>query len=320
MTGEFDLIRRHFSPATDHTFLAGGDDAALIDPVPGRQLAVSADMLVSGRHFLAADDPADIGYKALAVNLSDLAAMGALPRWATLAIALPEADDGWVAAFAGGFLGLAREHGVDLIGGDTTRGPLTIAVQIMGEVAPGRALRRDGARAGDDLWVTGTLGDAACALAQIVGSRRLDPGHAAAALARHYRPVPRNAFGLALVGLANSCIDVSDGFVADVGHIAQRSGVRIKIDWALVPLHPAITVHRADPAIRDAALAGGDDYELAFTAPGAVRDAIAEASARIGVMATRCGRVMAGAGVVAVAVDGDGSPIPLARPGFDHFR
>ena len=317
MTTEFDLIRRHFSPPTHHTVLAGGDDAALIQPTPGAQLVVSADMLVAGRHFLADDDPADIGHKALAVNLSDLAAMGALPRWVTLAIALPEADDTWVAAFARGFLDVAREYGVDLVGGDTTRGLLVIAVQIMGEVMPGLALRRDGAREGDDLWVTGTLGDAALGLAQIRGARPLAPDHAAAALARHYRPAPRVAFGQELSGIASACIDVSDGLAADVGHVAARSSASIVIDWAQVPLHAAVLPHRGDPLVREAALAGGDDYELAFTAPPARRDAIAAASARTGLPATRCGRVRAGSGVV--VLDRDGAPIVLARQGYDHF-
>lgn len=317
MTTEFDLIHRHFSPSTQHTVLAGGDDAALIALTPGAQLAVSADMLVADRHFLAGDDPADIGHKALAVNLSDLAAMAAWPRWATLAIALPEADEKWVAAFAKGFLDLAGEHGVDLVGGDTTRGPLTIAVQIMGEVMPGLALRRDGAREGDDLWVTGTLGDAALGLAQIRNARRLAPDHSAAALARHYRPTPRVAFGRVLCGIASACIDVSDGLVADVGHVAARSSVRIVINWARVPLHPAIQRHRGDPLIRTAALAGGDDYELAFTAPPARRGAIAAASASAGLAATRCGQVVAGAGVV--VLEQDGAAIALARAGYDHF-
>ena len=318
MTTEFDLIHRYFSPSTQHTVLAGGDDAALIQLTPGAQLAVSADMLVAGRHFLAADEPADIGYKALAVNLSDLAAMGAWPRWATLAIALPEADETWVAGFASGFLDLAREHGVDLIGGDTTRGPLTITVQILGEIMPGLALRRDGAGRGDDLWVTGTLGDAALALAQILGAGPLTPDHADAALARHYRPTPRAAFGRALGGIASACIDVSDGLAADVAHVAARSSVRVVIDWGRVPLHPAIRRYRGDPSIRAAALAGGDDYELAFTAPRARRNAIASISASTGLPVTRCGRVEAGSGVV--VLDEDGAPIVLAQSGYDHFR
>lgn len=318
MTTEFDLIHRHFSPPTHHTVLAGGDDAALIRLTPGAQLVVSADMLVAGHHFFADDDPVDIGHKALAVNLSDLAAMAAWPRWVTLAIALPEADDTWVAGFARGFLDLAREHDVDLVGGDTTRGPLTIAIQIMGEVMPGGALRRDGACEGDDLWVTGTLGDAALGLAQVRGDRPVAPDHEAIALARHHRPTPRVAFGRALGGIASAGIDVSDGLAADVGHVAARSSVRVVIDWAQVPLHPAIQRHRSEPSIRAAALAGGDDYELAFTAPRARRDAIASISAGTGLPVTRCGQVEAGIGVV--IVDASGAPIVLAQQGYDHFR
>lgn len=317
MTTEFELIQRHFSPPTRHTVLAGGDDAAVIDLDPGSQLVVSADMLVAGRHFLVDDTPFDIGYKALAVNLSDLAAMAARPRWVTLAIALPEADDAWVAQFARGFLDLAREHDVDLVGGDTTRGPLTIAVQIMGEVAAGRALRRDGARAGDDLWVTGTLGDAALGLAQIQGGRRLSPDHEAAALGRHFRPSPRVAFGRALGAVASACIDVSDGLVADVGHVARRSGVHIAIDWPSVPLHRAIAHDRGDAVVRAAALSGGDDYELVFTAPVSRREAVAALSAGIGLPATRCGRVEPGEGVVVL---NEGAPMLLAQQGYDHFR
>src|SRR5512145_2793 len=208
MLSEFDIIARYFSPATSHTVLAGGDDAALVAVRPTMELVVSTDMLVGGRHFYE-DAPAyDVGYKSLAVNLSDMAAMGALPRWATLSLALPAADEAWLDAFARGFLDLARLHDVDLIGGDTTRGPLNICVQILGEAPAGKALRRSGARPGDDVWVSGALGDAAAALAHRRGELELRGADLATALERLQRPQARLALGQGLIGMASSAIDV----------------------------------------------------------------------------------------------------------------
>ena len=317
MTSEFDLIRRYFSPPTRHTLLAGGDDAALVAVAPGQALAVSTDMLVAGRHFHVDADPAGVGHKSLAVNLSDMAAMGALPRWVTLSLALPDADERWVGAFMSGFLELAARHDVDLIGGDTTRGPLTISVQIMGEVEVGAALRRDAAEPGDDLWVSGTVGDAALALAARGGEITLSPAQRAFADARLDRPTPRVALGRALVGKARACIDVSDGLVADVGHIAERSGVRAVIDWSRVPLSAAASALRSEPVMRRAALSGGDDYELAFTAVPGARAAIEAAGARTGVGVTRIGQIEAGEGVQ--VQDGSGRAVELEEAGFDHF-
>lgn len=317
MTSEFDLIRRYFSPPTRHTLLAGGDDAALVAVAPGQALAVSTDMLVVGRHFLADADAVGVGHKSLAVNLSDMAAMGALPRWVTLSLALPDADERWVGAFMSGFLELAALHDVDLIGGDTTRGPLTICVQIMGEIAVGMALRRDTAVPGDDLWVSGTVGDAALALAAQRGDIVLGRAQRTCADARLDRPTPRVALGRALVGKASACIDVSDGLVADVGHIAERSGVRAVIDWSRVPLSAAASPLRDDPVMRRAALSGGDDYELAFTAPPGMRGAIEAAGARTGVAVTCIGQVEAGAGVQ--VQDGGGRAVEMVEAGFDHF-
>lgn len=317
MLSEFELIRRYFSPATRHTLLAGGDDAALVAVTPGQALAVSADMLVSGRHFLAAADADSVGHKALAVNLSDMAAMGAIPRWVTLSVALPDANEEWVGAFMRGFLALAGDHDVDLIGGDTTRGPLTISVQVLGEVAVDAALRRDAAQPGDDLWVSGTMGDAALALAAHRGEIALDPEHGALARHRLDRPTPRVRLGCALAGHAKACIDVSDGLVADVGHIAERSGVRVVIDWSRVPLSAATSGLRDVPVVRRAALSGGDDYELAFTASPATRGAIEAAGAGVGVAVTRIGRVQAGQGVR--VEDASGEEIALEGGGFDHF-
>jgi thiamine-monophosphate kinase len=253
----------------------------------------------------------------MAVNLSDMAAMGARPRWATLSIALPEADEAWIGGFMDGLLALARRHDTDLVGGDTTRGPLTVCIQVMGEVAPERALLRSGARPGDDVWVSGALGDAALALAALQGRARLDTGVMAAALRCLERPEPRVALGLALGGIACACIDVSDGLVADVGHVAARSGVAIRIDWSRVPLGAAAVAGRNDPLVRACALSGGDDYELAFCAPPARRLAVESAGAAAGVPVTRIGVVEPGDGVR--VVDEGGAPVQLEAAGFDHF-
>jgi len=314
---EFDLISRFFSPPTRHTLLAGGDDAALIAVRPGMALAVSTDMLVSGRHFLEDADAAGVGHKSLAVNLSDMAAMGACPRWFTLSLALPAGDERWIEAFMEGLLALADAHDVDLIGGDTTRGPLAICIQIMGEVEPGAALLRSGARVGDDLWVSGSVGDAALALASGRGEIELSPAHRALAQARLDRPQPRVALGLALAGIAHGCIDVSDGLVADVAHVAKRSGAAAVIDWARVPLSAEATALRENPTVRQAALGGGDDYELAFTAAAGRRDDIEALSARLNLALSRVGRIEAGTGVT--VIDAAGRAMELAEAGYDHF-
>ena len=315
---EFEIIRRYFSPTTDHTVLAGGDDAALIAITPGMELAVSTDMLVSGRHFFVDAEPYGVGYKSMAVNLSDLAAMGARPRWVTLSLALPAADERWLEQFAYGFLDLARAHDVDLIGGDTTRGPLSICVQIMGEIACGKGLRRSGARAGDELWASGTLGDAALALAHVRGDFELHAQDRDYALKRLDHPQPRVALGQGLVGLATGAIDVSDGLVADVGHIAEASSVRAVIDWESVPLSAVAAGYRQHPLVQRAALAGGDDYELAFTVPPDQRSAVEALGGRLGLALTRIGRIEPGTG--AIVLDKSGKQLALAETGFDHFR
>src|SRR5687768_11113079 len=237
---EFELIRRYFTRPTPGAVLGVGDDAALVRVRAGMDLAVSVDLLIEGRHFFAKSDPVRLGHKALAVNLSDMAAMGAQPRWATLGIALPRADARWVGAFARGFFALAGRHRVDVIGGDTTRGPLAIAVQIMGEVPHGRALRRDGARAGDDVWVSGQLGGAALAVAAAKGELKVPAGERRALEQRLDAPVPRIALGIALCGIAHSAIDVSDGLLADLGHICERSQVRAVIEWESLPAAPFV--------------------------------------------------------------------------------
>lgn len=321
MPTEFELIKQHFTHATPRTLLGVGDDAALIKPTRGQVLAVAADMLVGGRHFFMNTDPASVGHKALAVNLSDMAAMGAVPRWATLGIALPRADARWVAAMSKGFMKLARRHGVDLIGGDTTRGPLNLCVQIIGEVPARQALRRDGAKPGDDIWVSGTLGDAAMAVAAKNKRIRLKPAELKQALQRLDWPVPRIALGVALRGVARSAIDVSDGLIADLGHICERSGVAAVVAIERLPVSPLMRRYREAPAARAALLGGGDDYELCFTAAPAKRAAVARAASRTRTRVTRIGRVIrAPEGACSVVVvDGDGLPVAAGQKGFDHF-
>ncbi len=319
MPSEFDLIRRHFSPSTTQTLLAGGDDAALLVPTPGHVLAVSTDMLVEGTHFLPGTDPRRLGHKTLAVNLSDLAAMGARPRWVFLALALPlpRVDEDWLAAFSAGFLALAAVHRVDLAGGDTTRGPLDLCVTVIGEVMTGHALRRDGAVPGDDVWLSGCTGEAAIGLAALRGTVAVDAIDEARCRERLEQPQPRVALGLALAGLASAAIDVSDGLVADLGHLATRSACGIDVHWARLPQSSALA--GVDGKRRAAAiLAGGDDYELAFTASPVNRDAVLAAAQAAGIVVTRIGATAAGPAGVRV-LDPRGFDIAPARGGFDHF-
>jgi thiamine-monophosphate kinase len=301
----------------------------------GEALVVATDTLNAGIHFPEATAPADIGWKALAVNLSDLAAMGARPAWCTLSLSLPQADDAWVDAFLDGFLALAERHDVALVGGDTTRGPLSLCVTVHGFVDVVRALRRDGARVGDDVWVTGTLGDAAgalsllqeagkivapvCEAAPVLRAADAAGLQALAALRpRLDRPMPRIEAGRALGGLASAAIDVSDGLVADAGHVATASGVAMELDIEALPVSDALHAAFPDDARRHALQAtGGDDYELCFTAAPADRDAVRAALAGVGLDATRIGRVVAGQGVHARRADG--TPWHAERPGHDHF-
>ncbi|WP_038203922.1 thiamine-phosphate kinase [Xenophilus azovorans] len=323
--GEFELIARHFTrpvPPGGSVALGVGDDCALLAPAPGMQLAVSSDMLVEGRHFLATVDPAALGHKALAVNLSDLAAAGAKPLAFTLALALPSVDDAWLAGFARGLFALADAHGCTLAGGDTTRGPLTICVTVFGEVPAGGALLRSGARAGDDLWVSGTLGDARLALEVFRGTLAVPAEVFAAARARMERPTPRVALGQALRGTATSAIDVSDGLAGDLGHVLRASGVGATLDAdaaaARVAARGAPGMEAFDaPAWRSLALAGGDDYELAFTAPAAARAAVEAAGRAAGTPVTRIGRIEAEPGLR--IVDAQGAPVAQRFASFDHF-
>ena len=317
--GEFGLIERHFSPPTTHTLLAGGDDAALLEPAPGRQLAVTTDMLVEGVHFLPGTDAEALGHKTLAVNLSDLAAMGAEPRWAFLALALPEADEAWCAAFMAGFQALARRHGTDLAGGDTTRGPRNLCVTLVGEVTPGRALRRDAARPGDDLWLSGCTGEAAAGLWLRLG--RVPAGAAGAAErvrceARLDRPEPRVALGRAVSGLAHAAIDVSDGLLADLGHVCRASGTGAELWWSRLP-HSSALSWLSPRARAEAVLSGGDDYELILTAPPEARHHMTAAAIASGTPLARIGRVSAEPGVR--VLDRVGRDLTPDRRGFDHF-
>ena len=311
--GEFDLIARiRARVATRADVVLGiGDDAALLAPPPGRQLVVTADTLNDGVHFPRGTSPADIGWKALAVNLSDLASMGAEPAWCTLSLSLPQSDPAWIEGFLDGFLALAGQHGIALVGGDTTRGPLSIAVTAMGLVEPGRALRRDGARVGDEVWVTGTLGDAAGGLAL------LDREPVPALRARLDRPTPRVAAGRALAGIATACVDVSDGLLADLGHVCARSHVAAHLDVDALPASAALreAFGEADRIALQAS--GGDDYELCFTASADASADIDAVSARLGLQITRIGRIVAGEGVH--PVDAKSQPWSSPRRGYDHF-
>lgn len=311
MLSEFELVRRYFGRGAPSALLGVGDDAAILAPTPGAELAFATDLLLEGRHFRAHDDPRALGHKALAVNLSDMAAMGARPRWALLAIALPEADEAWLAAFADGLYTLAARFGVDLVGGDTTRGPRTLCVAILGEVPAGQALTRAGARPGDDVWVSGELGGAALALAR--------PSEADAdATRRLAAPEPRVSLGERLRALASSAIDVSDGFAQDLGHILEASGVCARVRYEALPRHPALERPGVDEALRRrCVLAGGDDYELVFTAAPAARAAIEEVGRALGVRLSRVGTIERGAPQLAI-VDARGAPIEPPR-GFDHF-
>ncbi|TKR29774.1 thiamine-phosphate kinase [Luteimonas gilva] len=315
VTGEFDLIDRIRARARGRpdVILGIGDDAALLQVPAGKQLAVTMDALNAGVHFPAETGAADIGWKALAVNLSDLAAMGAQPAWCTLSLSLPLAEEAWIDAFLDGFLELAQRHEVALVGGDTTRGPLSVCVTAHGFVDAGKALRRDGAEPGDDLWVSGTLGDAAGALAQRRVGRAIDP----ALRSRLDRPFPRLPLGLSLVGFASAAIDVSDGLLADAGHLCARSGVGAEIDVAALPSSAALRAAFDADALRTLQATGGDDYELCFSAPPQARAAVEAASDRTGTPVTRIGRIVEGDGVRVLLADG--SEWRPANAGYEHF-
>ncbi len=317
---EFELIERYFAkvgPSRGDVVLGVGDDAALLSVPPGHELVACTDTLVDGRHFPAGTRADDVGWRALAVNLSDLAAMGATPAWATLALTLPAIDEDWLEGFATGFAALATAHQVALVGGDTTRGPLTITVQALGFVPAGTALRRRGARPGDLVYVTGWPGDAAAGLALIEGRLGGQGANRGALEGKFRRPEPRVAFGQRLRGVASACIDVSDGLAQDLGRLAAASGVGATIRAAELPLSRALYALAGESRAREFALGGGDDYELLFTVPPAARQALAAVGGGAGAPACHCiGEVGAGRGV---RVLGERGELPVPR-GWDHFR
>ncbi len=322
-TPEFALIAKHFTRAPRRGVLGIGDDCALVDVTPGKQLAISTDTLVAGVHFFADTDAHLLGHKVLAVNLSDLAAMGATPKFFTLAITLPSIDDTWLADFAKGMFALADQYDMVLIGGDTTRGPLSMTLTVMGQVTPGRALQRDHAKAGDEIWVSGTLGGAALALRHLRNEIKLTSTGLQTVLDKLLVPQPRIGLGMRLASLSPAniaAIDISDGLVADLGHICERSGLAAEIDWTKLPLHPAL-LPKAKEVRMSCALAGGDDYELCFTAPESARGALAGIAADMSLPLTRIGAMTVGKVGVMVR-DESGALLPatdIGGGGFDHF-
>lgn len=316
---EFELIRRFFATqpiARRDVALGIGDDGALLDPPPGMQAVITTDLLVAGVHFLPEADPVSVGHKALAVNLSDLAAMGAEPAWFTLNLCLPQVDERWLAAFCEGMYGLARRYNVQLIGGDTSRGPLAIAIQAGGWVPHGQALRRDGAQPGDRLFVTGELGAAGLALRHQRGECRLSEADLAAVVDRLDRPMPRLEAGMRLRGIASSAIDLSDGLVADLGHVleASRTGARVYLER--LPL-PAVYRERLAELGWDVALANGDDYELLFTVPEKDLPRLEAVRSDFGCRVTDIGEITAGSGLT--LLERDGAVYHPRRRGHDHF-
>ena len=318
--GEFDLIARYFTRPARRAVTGVGDDCALWQPQSGMQLAVSSDMLVEGRHFLSTVAPQRLGHKALAVNLSDLAACGARPLAFTLALSLPRVDEAWLQGFSHGLFLLADAHGCELIGGDTTQGPLNICITVFGEIPPGDALLRGAAQAGDDIYVSGTVGDARLALEVFRGSLSLGAELFETARLRMEQPQPRVALGLALRGIANACIDISDGLVGDLGHIMKASGVGAVLTTGWVADSAAISpALQSLPMSRrlDMALAGGDDYELLFTAAPDQAQAVQEAANDCNLPVTCIGRISAGQGLQVMDIHG----MPMSRRfvSFDHF-
>jgi len=321
MLSEFDLIKQYFQrarPGHAGTVLGIGDDCALLQPAPGKQMAISSDMLVEGRHFFAGANARMLGHKSLAVNLSDLAAMGARPTAFTLALALPEADRDWLAGFSAGLFAIADAFDCELIGGDTTRGPLTICITVFGDLSPGCALRRAAAQVGDDVWISGTLGDARLALGAYWREQTLSPDELARAAPRMHMPTPRVALGrlLAEGGLAHAALDISDGLIGDLGHILAASNVGATLDADALPAGPVLAT-QGQALRRRFTVAGGDDYELCFTAPVQHRQAIAQAGLACATPVTRVGAIDALPGLR--WTDGAGVALELGLRGWDHF-
>jgi thiamine-monophosphate kinase len=323
---ETDIIEHYFhqsglcaDPALQRGIALGiGDDCALLNIPRGKQLAVSVDALVEGVHFPRGADPARIGYRALAVNLSDLAAMGADPLCFTLALTLPKAEEAWLEGFAAGLRECAMQYGCPLVGGNLARGPLQMAIQVQGLVPTGAALLRSGARAGHDVYVSGTTGRAGLFLDCLEGKYAgVSDAQREELCTAYYRPEPRLALGQALRGIASAAQDVSDGLLADLAHVARSSKVQITVDIAAIPLAGVLTALCTSTAVFKLALTAGDDYELVFTAPAGKKKAVAAAAKKAGVRVSRIGKVTKGEGVQ--VLDLSGRPMNFSKPGFDHF-
>lgn len=319
---EFDIIARYFAQATaerDDVVLGIGDDAAVIEPPAGQQLVVAIDTLVAGVHFPLDTEPYDIGWKALAVNLSDLAAMGAEPAWLTLALTLEHNDEKWLGAFSRGLADLAGQYGVQLVGGDTTRGPLTVTVQVAGYLPAGQALTRKGVRQGDDIWVSGTLGDAALGLRMVQGQLEADDAAKATLRRRLDRPQPRLALGMALRGIASSCIDISDGLLADLGHLCTAGDCGAGLHYAELPLSSAARqLIATDPGLGELPLIGGDDYELCFTAPASRHADIRSLATQLDYPLTCIGQIETERGIR--CQEPDGRMKNVSGHGYRHFN
>lgn len=320
MSSEFNIIEKYFTRPTPKADLGVGDDAALVRVSEGNQLVISSDMSVAGTHFFADAAPYDIGWKSLAVNVSDMAAMGANPKWATLSISLPTIHEAWLAEFSRGFFACAEAFHIDLIGGDTTRGPLNISVTIMGEVPTGKALTRSGAQLGDDIWVSGKLGDAALALALLQKRYKIDVNWQDKELEKRLsslnRPQPRIALGLALRGVATSCIDISDGLLADLGHILSASNLGAEVHLEKLPMSLYHVNHLSEPEIQICVLTGGDDYELCFTAPASKRKDIELIGEQHHILLTCIAVTRMDNALQAIHKD---TELNLRSKGFDHF-
>lgn len=317
--GEFDLIDRFFKRPARRADLGVGDDCALLSPRPGHQLALSTDMLVEGRHFLSTADPVRLGHKCLAVNLSDLAACGAEPRAFLLSLALPRADESWLEGFSQGLFALADAHGCELIGGDTTQGPLNISITVIGDVPQGLALLRSGAQEGDDIYVSGSLGDARLALEAFRGHLSLPESVFARCRERMERPLPRVALGMALRGIASAAADISDGLLGDMGHILRQSGVgaQLHVDACENLLACRHEIDLPASWRRTCTLSGGDDYELVFTAPPSRRSAVEQAAQISQTPVTRIGTITQAPGVE--LLDAQGQRVTTRFASFDHF-
>ena len=317
--GEFDLIDRFFKRPARRADLGIGDDCALLSPRPGHQLALSTDMLVEGRHFLSTVDPIRLGHKSLAVNLSDLAACGAEPRAFLLSLSMPRADEAWLQGFSQGLLALADAHSCELIGGDTTQGPLNISITVIGDVPQGQALLRSDAQAGDDIYVSGNLGDARLALEAFRGTLGLPEATFERCRARMEQPTPRVALGLALRGIATAAADISDGLLGDLWHILRQSGVgaQLQVNACENMLACRGEVSLSEKWLHTCVLSGGDDYELVFTAPASQRGAVKAAAQMSATDVTRIGSITVDPDLV--LLDAAGKPLPNHNSSFDHF-